>query len=209
LESVLIENELEYILFLRHSRKKTEGTSKSYVTYLNAVTNHLKIDITKKSIRDIDSVNILLTELEKTGIDKSYWRNCQSALRAYLEFSNKVKIFRAVFPDEVEIFIEGAVKKVQVNKFERDLKARAVCISHYQPICQVCNFDFAAKYGHLGKNFIHVHHIMPISTIGKQYKLDPINDLIPVCPNCHAMLHMESPPLSISKLKELIVENGI
>jgi 5-methylcytosine-specific restriction protein A len=50
---------------------------------------------------------------------------------------------------------------------------------------------------------------MPISTIGKQYKLDPINDLIPVCPNCHAMLHMESPPLSISKLKELIVENGI
>ena len=205
----MIENEVEYKSFLRQTRKQTEGTSNSYVTYLNAVNNHLKVDITQNTIKDIDSVNTLLKKLDNTGIDKSYWRNCQSALRAYLEFANNTNVFAAVFPDEVDVFIEGAIKKVQVNKFERDPKARAACISHYKPICQVCNFSFLNKYGQLGNDFIHVHHVVPISTIGKQYKLDPIKDLIPVCPNCHAMLHMKKPPLTVSKLRELVNDNSI
>ena len=49
--------------------------------------------------------------------------------------------------------------------------------------------DFEETYGELGRGFIHVHHLVPISSIGKTYQIDPINDLAPVCPNCHAMLH--------------------
>lgn len=88
-----------------------------------------------------------------------------------------------------EQFFEGATTKVSVNKYERNPKARQECIKHHGYRCKVCGMDFQETYGELGKNFIHVHHIVPISTIGKEYKLDPINDLIPVCPNCHAMLH--------------------
>ena len=61
--------------------------------------------------------------------------------------------------------------------------------------------DFARVFGALGEGFIHVHHIVPIGKIGKEYKIDPIADLIPVCPNCHAMIHRTEPPLTIEQLR--------
>jgi 5-methylcytosine-specific restriction protein A len=70
--------------------------------------------------------------------------------------------------------------------------------------------DFEKMYGEIGHGFIHVHHIIPISTIGEEYKIDPIKDLVPVCPNCHAMLHKgkEGEVLTIDKLKEIIDKNN-
>ena len=61
-------------------------------------------------------------------------------------------------------------------------------------------------YGEFGQGFIHVHHIVPISKIGKEYKIDPIKDLVPVCPNCHAMLHRgkDENVLTIDELKKII-----
>ncbi|TKF31331.1 HNH endonuclease [Enterovibrio norvegicus] len=110
-----------------------------------------------------------------------------------------------VYPDEVSgqplEFIEGAVKQVTINAYERNPKARAACIAEHKAICQVCNFDFEAIYGAIGKGFIHIHHKVDLATIGKSYQVDPINDLIPVCPNCHAMLHTEEPAMDIEKLK--------
>lgn len=50
---------------------------------------------------------------------------------------------------------------------------------------------------------MHVHHLKLISEVGEEYQLDPISDLRPVCPNCHAMLHRESPPVELEKLKEI------
>lgn len=123
-------------------------------------------------------------------------------------FIGKLRIARNdVFPDESETektFLEGAVKVVKVNYYERDKQAREVCINHYKPICSVCEFDFGKKYGEIGKGYIHVHHLKPLSEIGKEYKLNPINDLRPVCPNCHAMLHRRKPALSIEELREII-----
>lgn len=84
---------------------------------------------------------------------------------------------------------EGAVKKVLVNRYERNPLARKLCINKYGYRCFICGFDFEKVYGELGRGFIHIHHIIPISTIGKDYIIDCEKDLIPVCPNCHAMLH--------------------
>ena len=53
----------------------------------------------------------------------------------------------------------------------------------------VCEFNFEAFYGERGKGFIHVHHLSSLAEIGQEYEVDPVNDLRPVCPNCHAMLH--------------------
>ncbi|ACB84389.1 HNH endonuclease [Natranaerobius thermophilus] len=58
------------------------------------------------------------------------------------------------------------------------------------------------KYGEIGEGFIHIHHIVPIKNKGGNYTLDPVRDLRPVCPNCHAMLHREDPPLKIDELKK-------
>jgi 5-methylcytosine-specific restriction protein A len=56
----------------------------------------------------------------------------------------------------------------------------------------------------LGEGFIHVHHLNPIATIAEEYELDPENDLRPVCPNCHAMLHRKKETLSIEELRTLL-----
>lgn len=84
---------------------------------------------------------------------------------------------------------EGAVDEVLANRYERNHKAREECIRLKGCRCYICGFDFEEAYGPIGKNFIHVHHVVPISKIGKNYKLNVATDLIPVCPNCHAMLH--------------------
>lgn len=96
---------------------------------------------------------------------------------------------------------EGALSTIQVNAYERNAAARHACLSHYGVECQVCSFDFEQIYGELGASFIHVHHIVPLSEIGETYLVDPVNDLIPVCPNCHAMIHRSRPALSIQELK--------
>jgi predicted HNH restriction endonuclease len=95
---------------------------------------------------------------------------------------------------------EGNVLSVQVNRYERDPRARAACIKFYGAMCVVCAFDFGQRYGDIGGGFIHIHHLIPISRRGKDYKLDPRKDLRPVCPNCHEMLH-KGPPFTIDELK--------
>lgn len=113
-----------------------------------------------------------------------------------------------IFPDEIgstsEIYNEGAVKSVVVNKYERDPAARAACIQHFGYVCRVCEFDFEAVYGSLGRDFIHVHHIIPLSELGEGYRVNPVTDLLPVCPNCHAMLHRGKETLSPDALRLLI-----
>ena len=110
-------------------------------------------------------------------------------------------------PDEVgdpAQYIEGASKKISVNVYERKSAARKKCIEHHGCSCAVCEFDFEDTYGPLGKSFIHVHHIVPLSSVKQEYKLDPIKDLVPVCPNCHAMIHRSKTVLSIDGLKRLM-----
>lgn len=105
--------------------------------------------------------------------------------------------------EPIELY-EGKNYEVVLNKYERNPLARRLCIEHYGYTCQICGFNFQSVYGELGKDFIHVHHIVPISEIGKDYKIDPIKDLIPVCPNCHAMIHRHKEGISIEEMKKLV-----
>lgn len=99
---------------------------------------------------------------------------------------------------------EGALTKVLVNKYERSPRNRSACISHYGAKCAVCDFDFGKAYGEFASNYIHVHHIVPVSKIGPDYVINPVKDLIPLCPNCHAAIHLKNPPLLPDQLKSLI-----
>jgi len=112
------------------------------------------------------------------------------------------------FPEEVEQgqeeILEGAVRRVTVNAYERNPEARRQCINHYGTKCFVCGFDFVEKYGEIGNDFIHVHHLKQISEIGVTYQINPIQDLRPVCPNCHAMIHKRKPPYTIEEVKAFL-----
>lgn len=99
---------------------------------------------------------------------------------------------------------EGNPATTVVNRYERSPAARAQCIKHFGAECKVCGMDFGRVYGSWGAGFIHVHHHVPISSIGTSYIVDPVLDLIPVCPNCHAMLHRKKTVISVDELAELL-----
>lgn len=101
-------------------------------------------------------------------------------------------------------YLEGAAVRVLVNRYERDRGARDECVAHHGAACAVCGFEFSREYEGVGAGFIHVHHIVPLGTVGQRYRVDPINDLVPVCPNCHAMLHWGASPLSIEELRQRV-----
>ena len=84
------------------------------------------------------------------------------------------------------------------NRYERDPRARKACLDFHGPICQACGIDLRAIYGpELGTRAVHVHHIRPMASHGgKPYKLDPKKDLVPLCPNCHNVIHKTDPVLT-------------
>lgn len=99
---------------------------------------------------------------------------------------------------------EGGVQQILVNRYERDARARDECTRHYGTACVLCGFDFGSVYGEVMADFIHVHHLIPLSSVGREYELDPIRDLRPVCPNCHAALHRREPPYSLDEVRQLL-----
>lgn len=101
-------------------------------------------------------------------------------------------------------FLEGSLRKVVVNSYERSPQARRKCLNYYGAVCVICDFDFAKVYGDIAQGFIHVHHLKPLSEIGEQYELDPIADLRPICPNCHAVIHLGGETRSIDEVRGLL-----
>lgn len=149
--------------------------------YDNLRQNGLNCSIRSPLRPNEQLLNYILSAIEKDNLD-------------YEELEN---------PDEI---YEGAQKTMIVNQYERNPEARRQCIEAHGCNCHVCGLDFAKKYGQIGEGFIHVHHIVPLSTIGEDYIVDPVNDLIPVCPNCHAMLHrtVNGHLMSIKELQSVL-----
>jgi 5-methylcytosine-specific restriction protein A len=109
-----------------------------------------------------------------------------------------------VLSEEVEEphrYLEGAVKTTTVNAYERDPQARRACIANHGLSCSICGFNFEATYGDIGIGYIVVHHLRPLSEISQEHELDPVWDLRPVCPNCHAMIHSKRPAYTIEEIK--------
>ena len=111
-----------------------------------------------------------------------------------------------LFPQQVDdgSFSEGSVETVLINQYERNAAARAACIQHYGSKCYICGFDFAAVYGSDFDGYIHVHHLCPLSSIGAEYTINPIADLRPVCPNCHAVIHKKDPCYTIEEVRVML-----
>lgn len=123
------------------------------------------------------------------------------------EFNNET--IAIDYPDEAyvnnQLFPEGAKLTVQVNRYERNPEARAKCIEIHGTRCEICKMSFAETYGFFAKDFIHVHHKTPLHQISESYEVNPETDLIPVCPNCHAMLHRQENgcSMTVERLKQL------
>lgn len=162
-----------------------------------------------KLIEQADNINLSLEKLCAHGLSVAP----QGPVKVKEELANYIDKF---LKDDLSTYsfdelrepincYEGAKHSIIVNRYERSSIARMKCIEKYGYRCSVCNMDFEEKYGDIGKGFIHIHHIVPISTIGNDYKIDYEKDLVPVCPNCHAMLHKGN--VSVEELKKIIERN--
>jgi hypothetical protein len=138
---------------------------------------------------------------------KNEVKDKENARRIIELLAAKTPLKYQIFPDDIQTgstLSEGALQQVTVNRYERNPEARRRCIEHWGVACSVCEMSFAERYGSYAKDFIHVHHVRPISQLGGEYHVDPIKDLRPVCPNCHAMLHYGQPVLSIEELRNRV-----
>lgn len=145
-----------------------------------------------------------------------YWELRPELQEAMHELNTRGEILlreNVNFPEEIDVnsyneLYEGAKKQIYVNSYERNSLARDQCIKHYEAKCIICGFDFEKIYGEIGKGVIHVHHLKPLAEIGKEYQIDPINDLRPVCPNCHLIIHRKNPPYSIDEIITMLKETA-
>lgn len=111
-------------------------------------------------------------------------------------------------PDNLKEYgrLEGNKYQVITNRYERNTINRELCLAKKGYKCVVCGFDFKDRYGSIGKNYIEVHHVIPVSMLGPDYHICIDTDLEPVCSNCHAMLHRKNPPLLPNELKQCMNE---
>ena len=118
---------------------------------------------------------------------------CINDVRACSDWS-ALERYLAEIPDPVsEVVqterIEGKLIQIHATAYERDPKNRAECLRIHGTKCAICGFDAAEVYGEEFRGHIHVHHIEPLGEVGAAHAIDPATDLIPVCPNCHMILH--------------------
>jgi 5-methylcytosine-specific restriction enzyme A len=139
----------------------------------------------------VDTDNLSLYQLREHGLKGNIQGSMKltGELREYIMSFFQKDLLAEVYPEEVPKRWEGERRTITVNSYERNPLARKQCIDLYGAECQVCKMNFEDTYGEVGREFIQVHHITPLHEIQKGYQVNPREDLIPVCPNCHAMLH--------------------
>ena len=108
----------------------------------------------------------------------------------------------ARLPEEVPAsYPEGLKRRVTVDRYERNAAAKRACIKAHGFRCVACGLEFGKRYGPEFEDLIHVHHLVPIArSKGRRRKVDPVKDLKPVCPNCHAAIHHAGKTRAIARI---------
>ena len=179
--------------------------------YSGFISFYARLKLVEEYTDDVLSLQ-QLQEHGYQGIPRSVREIKDVSLLDYLLHPHQVvneDVYDVDYPEDDEKLYEGALITVKANKYERNQKARKECVAKKGYHCLVCGRDFESTYGEIGRGFIHVHHLTPISTIGQEYELNVDTDLAPVCPNCHYMLHRKNPPYTIEELKDIIAKQDV
>lgn len=136
------------------------------------------------------------------------------------EYSGVWPEFAASAPDQVATDIddlpvggtEGRRRLVSHLTRERDrglvrAKKAAVLRERGHLACEVCGFDFAARYGELGQNFCEVHHLLPLAALSAERRTK-LADLAVICSNCHRMAHRHGKVRGLDELRERVRRAG-
>ena len=111
-------------------------------------------------------------------------------------------------PDEFTGAPEGAKSIQVVNAYERNERNRRAVLQRLGYRCQACDVLLEERYGRIAKDYAHVHHTKPLSTVGDGYAPDLEADFAVLCPNCHAIAHRRSPPLTVAQVRDAFRRGG-
>lgn len=99
---------------------------------------------------------------------------------------------------------EGSEQACIQTRYERDPRLRKQAIISHGTTCAECGFDFAERYGRYGEGYIEIHCKKPHASIRDWKDVDPAADLVPLCSNCHRMVHRADPVLLVGDLKKML-----
>lgn len=159
------------------------------------------------SLQLTENINnpISLDDLHKLGIKG----NIQSLRRIDETIADNLDLISCFDDLTSSNFTEGKKLSFYSTRYERNAHNRQIALDYYGYNCQVCGFNFESTYGELGKEYIEVHHIVPLSTLDEEMNIDPTRDLVTVCSNCHRMIHRnKTNTLTINELKKLIIQKN-
>lgn len=103
--------------------------------------------------------------------------------------------------EQFEPDVEGDPLMVTHLRYERSRRNRAAAIAIHGYDCRGCDANMERIYGPLGVGFIHVHHEVSLAEQGGARAVDPYTGLVPLCPNCHSIVHRRRPPHSIATVR--------
>jgi hypothetical protein len=112
-----------------------------------------------------------------------------------------------LLPYDFEGEEEGAAADSLSTRYERSKANRSLCLAFHGYQCKACGINLEDQYGDVARRFIHVHHVNPLFATGVT-KPDPVRDMVPLCPNCHGIAHLQNAPYSIEEIKSMIIENN-
>ena len=107
-------------------------------------------------------------------------------------------------PAENEPLTEGKIRQVSLTIHERNRKYRQICLAEHGYVCAACGMDFEKFYGEIGREFIEVHLLERIADTDGEHEIDPKTDMVPLCSNCHSMIHRKKggKPFTLDELKQ-------
>jgi 5-methylcytosine-specific restriction protein A len=197
-------------LLLGHYKSPASPMNSRVSNYAKRIAKTYPINFNKRREGGNEYWSFFFEGFDDATGKKFIWKMKPALVAAFeaLELAQEIPLTEEIPTQPNLTLTEGMKRTVTVNAYERNGSARQKCIDHWGSQCAVCKIDFAETYGAIGDGFIHVHHLVPLASIGQTYELNPVDDLRPVCPNCHAMLHKRTPPYTIAELQEIMNDHS-
>ena len=113
-----------------------------------------------------------------------------------------------IFPYDIAAEEEGAPEEIWISRYERSRLNRALCLAYHGYNCTACGINLREVYGEVARSFIHVHHLNPLAVTGSRVP-DPVKEMCPLCPNCHAIAHRRNPPFTPEEIKNMLKQQSL
>lgn len=149
-----------------------------------------------------------ISQLENAGKDE--YQTVINLLQTIVLESQLENDINSETEDVQGVYMDGHCVQYYTTRYERNPRNRKRAIEIHGTTCMACGFNFEKFYGIYGKNYIEVHHIVPLSSIDEEIEVNPAEDLVVLCANCHRMIHRKKNHiLTLSELKQLIQNNSV